>query len=129
VLQFTFLNGKMAGSRCEARHFPFIIGRSPAAQCQVQDEGVWDQHLRVVVDRNKGCVLSVQPEAIASVNGQVVRETVLRNGDIISMGATQIRFLLGPTRQRSLRFREWLTWMALVLLSLSQVALIYWLLS
>ena len=45
------------------------------------------------------------------------------------MGAIQIRFLLGPTRQRSLRIREWLTWLASGgSLSLAQVALIYWLL-
>jgi hypothetical protein len=119
----------MAGSQCEARHFPFVIGRSASAQCRVEEEGVWEQHLRIMLNASEGCVLSVQPEAIAAVNGQMVRETVLRNGDLISMGAIQLRFLLGPTRQHSLRLREWLTWIALGLLCLSQVALIYWLLS
>jgi hypothetical protein len=118
----------MAGLRCDARHFPFVIGRSPSAQCRVEEQGVWEQHLRIVLDRERGCVLSVQPEAIASVNGEVVREAVLRNGDIISIGASQIRFLLGPTHHRSLRLREWLTWLGLVSLCLGQVALIYWLL-
>ena len=118
----------MAGSQCEARHFPFVIGRSPSAQCRVEEAGVWEQHVRIILDRNKGCLLSVQPEAIAFVNGELVQETILRNGDIISMGATQIRFLLAPTRQSSLRLREWLTWFGFVLLSLGQVALIYWLL-
>ena len=119
----------MAGAQCEARHFPFVIGRSSSAHCRVEEEGVWEQHLRILLDRKEGCLLSVQPEAIASVNGQVIREAVLRNGDVISMGATQIRFLLGPTRQRSLRLREWLTWIAVGILCLGQVALVYWLLS
>ena len=128
MVQFTFLNGKMAGSHCEARHFPFVIGRSASAQCRIEEEGVWEQHLRIVVDPHQGCLLSVQPEAIASVNSEAVRQTVLRNGDIISMGATQIRFLLGPTPQRSLRVREFVTWGGLALLCLAQIALIYWLL-
>lgn len=119
----------MAGSQCDARHFPFVIGRSPSAQCRVEEQGVWEQHLSIVLDRDRGCVVTVQPDAIASVNGQVVREAVLRNGDVISIGASQIRFLLGPTNHRSLRLREWLTWLALASLSFGQVALIYWLLA
>ena len=118
----------MAGSQCEARHFPFVIGRSPSAQWRVEEEGVWDQHLQIQLHAAQGCTLSIQPQAIASLNGQVVQEAVLRNGDIIGMGATQIRFLIGPTRQRSLRLREWLTWTALTILCLGQVTLIYWLL-
>jgi hypothetical protein len=129
VLQFTFLTGKMAGSQHEARHFPFIIGRSPSAQCRVEEEGVWDQHLRIELTSEAGCTLTVHEQALASVNGEPVKQAALRNGDIISMGATQLRFLLSPTRQRSLRIREWLTWVSLGGLCFAQIALIYWLLA
>ena len=39
-----------------------------------------------------------------------------------------MRFGLSATRQRSLRLREALTWLALAGLCFGQVALIYWLL-
>jgi hypothetical protein len=119
----------MAGGHCDVRHFPFLIGRSQASDCRIEEEGVWEQHLRILVDTTKGFVLSVQPDAMASVNGQLVREAVLRNGDIISMGASQIRFLMGPTRQRGFKWREYATWFAFGLLCLGQIALIYWLMA
>jgi len=34
---------------------------------------------------------------------------------------------LSETRQRGLRFREWLTWAGIAAVNLGQVALIYWL--
>ena len=67
------------------------------------------------------------PEALTSVNGTGVRETVLRNGDIISIGALRLQFWLAETRQLGLGWREWLTWAGIGLVSLAQVALVYWL--
>jgi hypothetical protein len=67
-------------------------------------------------------------EAFVAVNGQRLEQPlVLRNGDVIELGAVKLRFGLSPTRQRSLRFREAVTWIALAALCLGQVALIYWL--
>ena len=64
---------------------------------------------------------------MASLNHLPVRQASLRNGDLIELGAVQLQFGLSPTRHRSLRLREVLTWIALGLLCLGQVALIYWL--
>lgn len=119
----------MAGGHCDVRHFPFAIGRSSTCDFRIEEEGVWEQHLRILVHATNGFLLSVQPDAIAAVNGQLVREAVLRNGDIVSMGGSQFRFLLGPTSQRGFKWREYATWLALGALCLGQVALIYWLMS
>jgi hypothetical protein len=54
-----------------------------------------------------------------------VDEAILRNGDVLSMGALKIQFALSPVRQASQRLRECLTWAALAILCLGQVALIY----
>ncbi len=129
MILLSFISGKMAGGHCDVRRFPFVLGRSPTSHCRLEDEGVWDQHLRIVVHSTNGFMLSVQPDAIAAVNGQLVREAILRNGDIISVGASQIRFLLSPTRQRGFKWREYATWFAFGALCLGQVALIYWLMS
>ena len=93
----------------------------------MEEEGVWDQHLQVDFKPRDGFYLTTQPNALASVNGQPVRETRLRNGDGVEIGALKMQFWLGQTRQAGLRFREWFTWAAIAALCLAQIALIYWL--
>ena len=76
----------------------------------------------------QGIVLTAQPNALATVNGQPVQRAVLRNGDAIEIGSLKLQFWLSETRQRGLRFREGLTWAGIAAISLGQVGLIYWLL-
>jgi len=127
VLQLRILNGKQAGTEWVASRFPVRIGRAPDADLSLEEDGVWDSHLQIDLATPDGFILSVQPEAFACINGQPVQQTVLHNGDVIELGALKIAFGLSPTRHRSLRFREILTWVGLALLCLGQVALIYWL--
>ena len=46
----------------------------------------------------------------------------LRNGDLIELGAVKIQFWIAKAEQIRLRWREWLTWLALILLTAAQVA-------
>lgn len=73
-------------------------------------------------------VLVSNPKAITVVNGDKIDEVALREGDLIEAGAVKLRFGFDAVRQKSLFARETLTWIALGLLSLGQVALIYQLL-
>jgi len=57
--------------------------------------------------------------------GQVVIDRILRNGDLIELGSAQLRFWFARTRQKTLRLREALTWIALVMLFGTQIGLIY----
>ena len=127
MLQLTILNGQQAGDELVARRFPVRIGRSAEAELRLEEDGVWDCHLEITLQPPEGLVLSVQPGALGLVNSQPVEHAVLRNGDVIEVGAAKLLFSLSPTRHRSLRFREVMTWIALALLCLGQVALIYWL--
>jgi hypothetical protein len=65
---------------------------------------------------------------VTVVNGGVVKETPLHEGDLIEAGGVKMRFGFEPVRQKSLLPRELLTWIALGALSLGQIALIYQLL-
>jgi|SRR5581483_280016 hypothetical protein len=125
MVRLKVLSGKMAGTEVVARHFPFRIGRSAAAELRLEESGVWDQHLELVFDRHAGFVLITQQNAIAAVNGQPAQRTVLRNGDCIEIGALKLSFWLGETQQSSLRVREWLTWAGLALMTTCQLWLIY----
>ncbi len=128
MIQLKVLSGKKAGTDWVARRFPVRIGRSAGADLQLEEDGVWDEHLQLTFDRTEGIVLSAQPNALASVNGQPVSQTVLRNGDEIGIGSLRLQFWLSETRQAGLRFREGLTWAGIAAVSLGQVWLIYWLL-
>jgi hypothetical protein len=122
------VSGKKAGTAWVARRFPVRIGRSATADLQLEEGGVWDQHLQLDFNPAEGIVLSAQPKALAAVNGQPVDRAVLRNGDAIDIGSLKLQFWLTETRQTGLSFREALTWVALVAVSIGQVGLIYWLL-
>jgi hypothetical protein len=128
MVQLKVLSGKRAGTTWVARRFPVRIGRSGATDLQLEEVGVWDQHLQLDFDPAEGIVLSVQQNALASVNGQPVRQAVLRNGDAIEIGSLRMQFWLSETRQAGLRLREGLTWAGIAAISLGQVGLIYWIL-
>jgi pSer/pThr/pTyr-binding forkhead associated (FHA) protein len=128
MIQLKVLSGKKAGAAWVARHFPVRIGRSADADLQVEEGGVWEQHLQLDFNPAEGIVLSTQPDALATVNGQAVHQTILRNGDTIDIGSLRLQFWLSEIRQADLRLREGFTWAAIAAISLGQVGLIYWLL-
>lgn len=129
MLQLKILNGRQAGTEWVARRFPFQIGRAPSASLRLEDDGVWDQHLRLEVRPAAGAVLVATADAFTAVNGHPVQEAILRNGDLIEIGSVQMQFGLSPATQHGLRLRETLTWTALGALGLGQVGLIYWLIA
>jgi pSer/pThr/pTyr-binding forkhead associated (FHA) protein len=126
MVQLQILSGRSAGAKFDGLSLPMTIGRSAEAAVPLEEPGVWPSHCTIHW-RSEGIVLEVEPGAIASVNGAPVPRAVLRNGDLITLGCVNLRFSLGPVRQSRAALREWLTWIALGLLCLGQVALIYWL--
>jgi pSer/pThr/pTyr-binding forkhead associated (FHA) protein len=128
MVQLKVLSGKKAGTAWVARHFPVRVGRSADADLQVEEDGVWDQHLQLDFIPGGGIVLSAQPDALVAVNGQAVQQVALRGGDEINIGSLRLQFWLSETRQADLRLREGFTWAAIAAVSLGQIALIYWLL-
>ena len=128
MVQLKVLSGKKAGTTWVARRFPVRVGRSAGSDLQLEEGGVWDQHFQLDFKPGEGIVLSVQPNALTTVNGQAVQETVLRNGDAIDIGALKLQLWFTETRQADLRLREGFTWAAIAAISLGQVGLIYWLL-
>jgi pSer/pThr/pTyr-binding forkhead associated (FHA) protein len=128
MVQLNILSGKMAGASWSTRRFPVHIGRSAKADLQIEENGIWDDHLQLDLNPAEGFRLRTQANALATVNGQPANEALLRNGDLIQIGPTRIQFWLSETHQRGLRPREWLTWAGIAAICLGQVALVYWLL-
>jgi predicted component of type VI protein secretion system len=128
MIQFKILSGKKAGTLWAARHFPFQIGRSTAADLQLEEDGVWDEHLQIELVPHEGFLLQTSPNALATINGQPANRAILRNGDAIEIGSLKIQFWLSEARQRNLLIRESLVWSTLVGVSFAEIFLIYWLL-
>jgi hypothetical protein len=126
VVQLQLLSGRQSGAVFRSARFPIRAGREPGLELPLEEPGVWQRHF--LIDwRAEGLVLEVEPQALLNLNDAPVQRAVLRNGDILTLGALKIRFSLSPVRQSSLASREWLTWIALGALCLGQVALVYWL--
>jgi pSer/pThr/pTyr-binding forkhead associated (FHA) protein len=128
MIQLNILSGKKAGNQTVVRHFPFRVGRARENDLPLDDDGVWENHLALEFQKKEGFKLSPAPNALAAVNGKSVEEkTILRNGDIITLGSAKIQFWLAPARQHSLRLRESFVWTLLLIVTLGQIVLIYWL--
>src|SRR5436853_427523 len=128
MVQLNILTGKMAGTAWSTRRFPVRIGRTSKDDLQLEEEGVWENHVELKQSRAEGFVLQARGDAPASINSEPAKESVLRNGDIIQLGSVKMQFWLSSTRQRGLRAREWFVWLGIATVCLGQVALIYWLL-
>jgi pSer/pThr/pTyr-binding forkhead associated (FHA) protein len=126
MIQLNVLSGKKAGSRTVVRHFPFRVGRAQRNQLQLDDDGVWTQHLSLEFQGGK-IHLAVAPGALVAVNSEPFQDQILRNGDIITVGSAKLQFWLAAARQSGLRSREFFVWTLIAAVTAVQITLIYWL--
>jgi pSer/pThr/pTyr-binding forkhead associated (FHA) protein len=127
MVQLNIFSGKKAGTQPTARHFPFRIGRAEGNDLQLEDDGVWDQHLTLEFQPQSGFNLVASPNALATVNAEPFQNAILRNGDTITVGSVKIQFWLAAARQGSLFVRESFVWTLLFFVTLGQFVLLYWL--
>jgi pSer/pThr/pTyr-binding forkhead associated (FHA) protein len=125
MVQLRILSGQMAGELQVIRHFPFRIGRSPEDDLCLDDDGVWENHLTLELEKETGFTLTTHADAFVAVNDQPQAAARLRNGDIITFGSAKIQFWLAAPRQHGLGFREAFVWIILAAVTAAQCALIY----
>jgi hypothetical protein len=128
MVQFRILSSPSAGDLQVVRRFPFHVGRAADNDLSLNADGIWNYHFMLDFKPGDGFTLQTFDEAYASVNDQPQTSARLRNGDIISFGSAKIQFWLAPPLQRGLRIRELFVWALIGLVTLGQLALIYFLL-
>jgi pSer/pThr/pTyr-binding forkhead associated (FHA) protein len=128
MIHLNILSGKKAGAQTVARHFPFRIGRASQNDLQLDDDGIWDQHLVLEFQKQEGFKLTTSANALATVNGEPIQNKILRNGDTITIGSAGLQFWFAAAQQRGLRSSESFVWVLLFFVTLGQFTLIYWLL-
>jgi len=124
MVQIRILSGKTAGNIHVARRFPFRIGRAAGNELQLDDEGVWDNHLVLEVQKTEGFTVKTVSDAFVAINEQPQTSARLRNGDILSFGSAKIQFWLTAPKQRGLRLRELSVWLLLAAITAFQLILI-----
>jgi hypothetical protein len=129
MVQFKILSGKKAGSSWETRRFPVRIGRSAGSDLRLEEAGVWDDHLKVVLEAAEGFMAETQSNAFASINGQPIQRAALRNGDTLELGSVKLQFWLSEAPQRGQALRETFVWTLISVVCLAQIGLVYWLLT
>ncbi len=127
MVQLTILSGRMAGTSWVTRRFPVQIGRAPGADFRSDEDGVWEDHIRITFSPAEGFRLHARSEALVCVNAEPVREADLRNGDLIELGALKLQFWLEEVRPHSSRWQEAFIWAGLAAVSVAQIAIIWWL--
>lgn len=128
MVELTVLTGSQAGAVIAARRFPVRVGREPGMEFQSEEPGVWKQHATFELRDRTVWIQAITAETPVLVNGERVAEVSLKNGDLVDMGGLRLRFAFAPTSQKSLRPREILVWLSIVLLTLGQLGIIYWVL-
>ena len=88
---------------------------------------MWDDHFELSLNPVEGFIAEVLSHALLLHNGEQTERAVLKNGDLIEIGGAKLRFWLTEAPQRNLTLREGFFWTVLILVTLGQVALIYWL--
>lgn len=128
MVELTVLTGLKAGAVIAARRFPVRVGRDAGMDLQSQEPGVWKHHGTLDLDGREIWIEANSAETPVLLNGERVNKAALKNGDLLEFGALKVRFAFGPTFQTSLRPREIFVWTSIVLLTLGQLGIIYWLL-
>jgi pSer/pThr/pTyr-binding forkhead associated (FHA) protein len=87
--------GKSAGNSFDLAQCPLSVGRDVTQNIRLRDKQVSGRHL--LIDRLADGTFTVTPQPRAtrglSVNGDVVPQAVLANGDRIRIGDTELLFL------------------------------------
>jgi len=128
MVRLHILSGAKADGFPAVRRFPFHVGRAPDNDLCLEATGVWEHHFRIELQRKEGFTFQTCDAALAAVNDQPKTSARLRNGDVISFGSAKIQFWLSAPIQRGLRLRELLVWALLLLITVGQLAIIYYLL-
>ena len=89
---------------------PCTIGRDTRCDLCLPEPGVWDQHVTISLTEDSSFRVVRQSEGTLILNGEVVEDAPLRNGDTLELGGITVRFWLTPVRPRSQSAGDWVFW-------------------
>ncbi len=87
--------GEHLGKRFEITHVPLVIGRSSDCAVHVLDDSASRQHCKIMTSEKSIMVMDLKSTNGTYVNGTTVAVRHLKNGDIIQVGRSIFKFLVG----------------------------------
>jgi pSer/pThr/pTyr-binding forkhead associated (FHA) protein len=128
MYRLVFESGPNKNERLAIHQGSVLLGRGPEAHIRLDDEEVSRKHA-VIEETGEGVVLSDAGSTNdIMVNGKTVKKAVLKDGDLITLGNTKLRYL--PVRHypgeetRRLSHVQGLTFAAVVFVLLAEIAFI-----
>ena len=103
------------------------IGRDPTNGWVLVSPGVWGRHAEIQRGPDGRLTIRSLGDSVVAINGVAVRESILRWGDAVSLGATVARFHLAAPTQRGLSGWERTLWITLGFCTVAQGVLLVWL--
>lgn len=85
--------GQSIGRRFRMKRGEVLIGRSSQAQIQIDHESVSRRHAQVTISEQKAVVKDLGSTNGTYVNDEPVTERVLKDGDLIKVGRTILKYL------------------------------------
>jgi len=120
----TVVKGKQQGHSIDIKKYPFVIGKNQEAHLRLSDAGIWDDHLAIDLTPGESPTVKRMGDGSVSVNSEPIESMTLRNGDIITIGAAQLRFNSTPAKRKSLVFQNSASWIALILVVILEIFLV-----
>jgi hypothetical protein len=120
----TVVQGKQQGHSVSIDRYPFVIGKNQEAQLRLSDPGIWDNHLAIELTVGESPTIKRIGDGSISVNSDPIENATLRNGDIITIGAAQLRFNSAPAKRKSLVFQNSASWIAMILVVILEIFLV-----
>jgi len=105
MVELRILTGKMVGQVVSVRHFPFYIGRALDCDLRLEEQAVWNKHLKLDLRENE-IIVSACGEGSLTVNGIPKKEAEMKIGDEIECGSVKIDCWASPVAQKSQAWRE-----------------------
>lgn len=84
------LAGEGVGQMFRIEGSEVVVGRGDDADIRLQDDGVSRRHARIVRTKGELCIEDLQSANGTLLNGQSVRNAVLRDGDKIQIGSSTV---------------------------------------
>jgi len=85
--------GSRLGQCIDLHDVPVVIGRAPGSDFQIEHRSVSRAHCKVFHDAGKFYVRDLGSTNKTLVNGKPVAETALKNGDLVAIGETVLKFV------------------------------------
>ncbi|NVB82031.1 MAG: sigma 54-interacting transcriptional regulator [Kofleriaceae bacterium] len=100
--RLTVVEGPAAGKQCESSEDRSTIGSQDGNDLQVADPTVSRYHCEIVVEGSRAAVIDLGSKNGTTLDGVHIKHAYLRDGSLLRLGKTVIRFDLAPEINRVL---------------------------